>query len=107
LQHTRIAVALARGNFLLFFSRTTIENSHLPKRQLYASAANESTLKNRDTTVEVFRLNILLSVPGKKGIGFCIFCIELLSLLFKAAFQMKYGKNIITGIQVRATRVHS
>ena len=45
LHHTRIAVALARGNFLLFFSQKTVENSHVPKRQLYASAANDSTLK--------------------------------------------------------------
>ena len=44
LQHTRIAVALARGNFLLFFSQKTMENSHVPKRQLYAYAANDSTL---------------------------------------------------------------
>ena len=35
-QHTRIDVALARWNFLLFFCQKTIKNSHVPKRQLYA-----------------------------------------------------------------------
>ena len=44
MQHTRIAVALARGNFLLVISQKTIENLHVPKRQLYAYAANDSTL---------------------------------------------------------------
>ena len=32
------------GNFLLCFSQKPIENSHMPKRQLYAYAANDSTL---------------------------------------------------------------
>ena len=44
LQHTRIAVALARANFLLFFGLKTKENSHALKRQLYMYAANDSTL---------------------------------------------------------------
>ena len=47
LQRTRIAVALARGNFLLFLSQKTIEHSHVPKRQLNAYATNESTLRVR------------------------------------------------------------
>jgi len=42
LQHMRMAVALARGNFLLLLSQKTIGNSHVQKRQLYAYAANES-----------------------------------------------------------------
>jgi len=32
--------------FPLFFSQKTIENSHVPKRQLYGYAANEPTLRN-------------------------------------------------------------
>jgi len=52
----RIAVALALANFLLFFlfglkktnkQTKTKENSHALKRQLYAYAANESTLKQQ------------------------------------------------------------
>ena len=39
----RIGVGLARGNFLLFFSQKTTENSHVPEQQLYAYAANDST----------------------------------------------------------------
>ena len=45
LQHTRIAVALAHLNFLLFFGQKAIENSHVPKRQLYAYVANELKIK--------------------------------------------------------------
>ena len=44
LQHTRITVALACANFLLFFGSKTKENSHALKRHLYAYAANDSTL---------------------------------------------------------------
>ena len=51
LQHTRIVVALARGNFLLFLAKKTIENAHVPKRQLHAYATNDSTLGlNKETT---------------------------------------------------------
>ena len=41
LQHTRIAVAFARWNCLLFFSSKTIKTSKGEMRRLYAYAANE------------------------------------------------------------------
>jgi len=50
LQHTPRDVALAHKNFLVFLATTeTIENSHVPKRQLYAYAANQSSLNNSIT----------------------------------------------------------
>ena len=49
-KHTRVAVALARGIFFCFLAKKTkqknkktIENSRVPKRQLYTYAANDST----------------------------------------------------------------
>ena len=44
LQHTRIAVAFARCNLLLFFSSKTIKNSNGQMQRLYAYAANECAL---------------------------------------------------------------
>ena len=41
LQHTRVAVAFARWNFLLFFSSNTIKNSNGVIRRIYAYGANE------------------------------------------------------------------
>ena len=43
LQHTRIAVAFACWNFLLFSIPKTIKNSSGQLRQLYAYVADEST----------------------------------------------------------------
>jgi len=60
LHHTRIAVALARANFLLFFGPKTKENSHALKRQLYEYGANESTLD-----YERFGKNLHVLIPSR------------------------------------------
>ena len=50
LQHTRIAVAFAPWNFLLFSSSKTIKYSKGQMRRLYVYAANECAL---DMLVEI------------------------------------------------------
>jgi len=64
LQHTRIAVVLARGNFLLFlFSQKTIENPHVRSRRLSLTLGDCRAL----TATLVYSRRLLVCALGNPG----------------------------------------